>query len=111
MQRCVFNANRRLLSPWQISLFLFLILTGSLICEQVLAIPAACGFSPFKTQSSSLVCVVSAELGQWTLLVVMLAVKPPGHQSGASVAFLEKKVSLVCLLIIFKCRHDLNLQH
>jgi len=27
------------------------------------------------------------------------------HQSAASVAFLEKMVSPVCLLIIFKCRH------
>lgn len=77
----------------------------------MLAVPAACGFSPFEAQVSSLVCVVSAELGQWTLPVAMLPVKPSGHQSVASAAFLEKTVSLVCLLVIFRCRRDLNLQH
>lgn len=60
---------------------------------------------------TALVCGVSAELGQWALLVAMLPVKPPGHQSLASAAALEKAVSPVCLLRIFKCRHDLNLQH
>lgn len=40
----------------------------------------------------------------------MLLSKPPGHQSIASVAFSEMTVSPVCLLIIFKCRHDLNLR-